>query len=259
MERFSLMTALSGGYPSRQAGRLCQKHGEYTASEYLNSSGEVFGSFGEQCAECHRERQADEERMEREARIRATMEDAKIPKRFQGCELTSFRPSEGTAAAATAVTDFIERWPEQLKTGESLLLLGAVGTGKTHLAIGVLKHIIRAGSHGRYCTVNELLREIRGTWRGHGGRSEAQMVDYFGGMPLLVLDEAGASNGTDNERVILFDVLNERYERMLPTIVCGNVTVEELAKALDERSVDRLRENGGRAAIMTGTSQRGQA
>lgn len=252
---FSVFKALRGEYGAAfPIMRHCLKHGDYSASGY--SKGDISGAVG-MCPACLKEKASEEAaEAKREARI-ARIAASRIPERFANSTIDNYFPEEGTREALEIVTAYVKRWPEQRRTGEGLLLLGDVGTGKTHLAIALLMGALdRTGMRGRYCTASELLREIRATWKGYGERSEQQMVDYFGSVDLLVLDEVGATNGSDNERVILFDVLNERYERMLPTIVCGNVSLQELETALDRRSVDRLRENGGRAVVMKGKSYR---
>lgn len=255
---FSFFRASAGAYPERKSERNCVKHGPYSVREFLGTDQAVIGTIGG-CDKCNAEHRAEYDERERLMALSSRINSAKIPERFKLAELAGFDASPQTAEALESAKSFSRRWPEQKRTGESLILIGEVGTGKTHLAVGILKEIVRRGSNGRYCTVSELLREVRATWRGHGERSEQQIVDYFGSVELLVLDEVGATNGSDNERVILFDVLNERYERMFPTIVCGNVNIAELSRALDERSVDRLRENGGKAVVLKGKSHRLQA
>jgi DNA replication protein DnaC len=252
---FSPLKAARGEYPQRPGSRVCADHGDYAVTEYL-SGGEAIGTRPGVCPKCVESRDAAAKAQEEQAKVDLGLKNAKIPLRFASCELETYRATDANVEAFEMVQGYAARWPEQCNTGESLVMIGDVGTGKTHLAVGLLKHVVRSGKAARYCTVAELLREIRATWKGQGDRTETQMVEYFGSLPLLVLDEIGATNGTDNERVILFDVLNERYEKMLPTIVCGNVSAEELPKVLDERVVDRLRENGGRAAIFTGQSHR---
>ena len=45
---------------------------------------------------------------------------------------------------------------------------------------------------------------------------------------------------------MLFDVLNERYEKLKPSILLSNIPSEQLSDYLGERVTDRLRENKGR-------------
>ena len=52
--------------------------------------------------------------------------------------------------------------------------------------------------------------------------------------------------GSEFEKQILFDVLNERYEKLKPSILLSNIPREQLGEYLGERVTDRLRENGGK-------------
>ncbi|ENO7364325.1 DNA replication protein DnaC, partial [Proteus mirabilis] len=56
--------------------------------------------------------------------------------------------------------------------------------------------------------------------------------------------EIGVQYGTDSERNILFEVINDRYEDLLPTILVSNLPVVDLQKMLGERVVDRLLQGG---------------
>ena len=51
--------------------------------------------------------------------------------------------------------------------------------------------------------------------------------------------------GSEFEKQILFDVLNQRYEQLKPAILLSNIPTEQLSDYLGERVTDRLRENGG--------------
>ncbi|MNL75123.1 DNA replication protein DnaC [compost metagenome] len=74
---------------------------------------------------------------------------------------------------------------------------------------------------------------------------------------MLVLDEIGVQHGTDTERMLMFSILNERYNQMKPTILISNLAREPLEKYLGERAFDRMREGGGRMVVFDWESYRG--
>ena len=87
------------------------------------------------------------------------------------------------------------------------------------------------------------------TRTGHGGRGSET--------DLLILDEVGVQFGSDTEKLILFDVLNERYEKRRPTLVLSNLSLPDVEQYLGERIFDRLREDGGEAVVFDWESHRG--
>ena len=84
------------------------------------------------------------------------------------------------------------------------------------------------------------------------------MVAGFIRPDLLILDEVGVQFGSETEKMILFEIINGRYEQLKPTIVISNLA-DALTDYLGERVVDRLREGGGRMLIFDWPSYRRQA
>lgn len=76
---------------------------------------------------------------------------------------------------------------------------------------------------------------------------------------MLILDEVGVQFGSEAEKLILFDVLNERYERCKATILLSNLTATEVKDYLGERVMDRMREDGGKVVVFDWESYRGRA
>jgi DNA replication protein DnaC len=79
------------------------------------------------------------------ARSQTLLEAARIPKRYEHCELSSFTTDFPGAHASLALahisaTKFAQEYDPQDGTG--LLLIGKIGTGKTHLGVGILKELI---------------------------------------------------------------------------------------------------------------------
>jgi DNA replication protein DnaC len=182
---------------------------------------------------------------------------AGIPERFIGRgldEYTTDRP--GQERAARQVRGYIDNLPAVIAAGKCLMLLGSVGTGKTHLACSIVQAAIESGRRARYETVMNTIRRIRETWGRQSQETERQVLAELAGLDLLVMDEIGQQYGTDNEKVLLYDVINSRYEKRLPTVVVSNFNVDGVGDYLGERVIDRLRENGGSAIIFEWDSYR---
>ncbi len=184
-----------------------------------------------------------------------------IPDRFMGCTLDNWRadaPPQVQALAACA--GFVEAFDENFAVGRSAMLLGTVGTGKTHLGTAMLQAVIREHAHdglrGLYATAGSIIRDVKATF-GNRGRTEADVYADLIRPDLLVIDEVGVQHGTDFERQVLFEVINGRYERIKPTIVVSNLGVTELRQCLGDRAVDRLRDKSGIVVVFRWASARG--
>ena len=97
-----------------------------------------------------------------QARAEALLTAARIPKRYEHCELSNFEfdgPHRGLAAARMAACKFVEEYPVD-NTG--LLLIGSVGVGKTHLAVGMIKElVVSKGIACLFYDYRELLKQIQ--------------------------------------------------------------------------------------------------
>ena len=143
---------------------------------------------------------------------------------------------------------------DSLANGRCLIMVGGVGTGKTHLACGLVREVVSSGRTAKFTTVQKLIREVRASW---GTKTEQAVIDEFAKLDLLIIDEVGVQAGSENERNILFDIVNSRYEDMRSTVIITNCDIDGIKAYLGERVVDRLRENGGRLVQFTGKSYRG--
>jgi DNA replication protein DnaC len=185
------------------------------------------------------------------------LKKAAIPPRFADRRLENFVPhAQGPANALKIATDYADGFEDVLKTGRSLILCGGVGAGKTHLAVGIAHRVIAMGRIAVFTSVLGAIRSVKETYSKGSQITEAQAIDNLTKPDLLILDEVGVQFGSDTEKMILFEIINGRYEKLRPTIVISNLAKEPLTEYLGERVVDRLREGGGRMVIFDWPSYR---
>lgn len=241
-----------------QAAR-CDAHGSYTSMK--------TPAGWSRCPECQaglmrkeEERQAEELSAERNRR-RADhlLGRAAIPGRFADRRLSTFVPHcPGAKKALDVATAYVSDFSERLRTGASLIFCGGVGAGKTHLAVGIAHEVIAQDRVAVFSSVIGAVRSVKDTYRRDSQLTESEAIENLVSPDLLILDEVGVQFGSDTEKLILFEIINGRYESMKPTIVISNLDREGLEAYLGERAFDRLREGGGRAVVFDWPSFRRQ-
>lgn len=187
--------------------------------------------------------------------IELMMQGAGVLERHRACRLDSFRAiTSGHRAALKAATDFAQQWP-QPAPGKSLIFTGPPGTGKTHLACAIVAELLQSRRRALYMTMHRAIRRVRDTWAKGSEKSASQAIEELVDPALLVLDEFCPA--TEFERELIFEVLNERYARRKPYILATNVPPQSLADHIDERTLDRMREDGGEIVTFNWASHRG--
>ena len=236
----------------------CDTHGDFESRCFI-------GNVWSKCPTCEAERtereRAKAERTARESRQaewQKKIGQAGIPDRFQGRTLDTFAAeNDGQQQALAFAQDYADNFDQVLETGRSALFVGKPGTGKTHLACGIALQVMN--EQGRtvfFTTVMRAIRRIKDTWAKGSHESESQAIAALVFPDLLILDEVGVQFGSDFEKNILFDVLNERYEKRRPTILMSNLPAGDVTAYLGERVVDRIREDGGKLVPFTWESHR---
>lgn len=246
----SLSSAIQSGVhrPPLVKQAECDRHGPFQSLCHL---GDIWlGCPACAAAEREAERLRDEQQR-RAVRVQeweARMGRAGIPERFRDRTLGSYEVShEGQQMALDFAQAYADDFARVRKTGRSAIFMGNFGTGKTHLAVGIGLQVMREHKASvLFVSAGRIVRMVKDSWARNSGVTESDVVAQMVFPDLLIVDEVGVQQGTEFERNVMFDVLNERYEQRKPSLLLTNHTVEDLSsKYLGERVVDRLREDGG--------------
>jgi DNA replication protein DnaC len=165
-------------------------------------------------------------------RLQALLSAARIPRRYEHCELSNFEFDgrfRGLAAARMAACKFAEEYPHD-KTG--LLLSGSVGVGKTHLAVGIIKTLITSkGISCLFYDYRELLKEIQNSYNDSVRVTELDVLRPVFETEILVLDELGAVRPTEWVWDTVSLILNTRYNENRTTIITTNYPDDPVAES----------------------------
>jgi DNA replication protein DnaC len=160
------------------------------------------------------------------ARSEALLSAARIPKRYEHCELPSFTTDFPAAnpsltLAHIAASKFADEFDPREGTG--LLIIGKIGVGKTHLAVGIMKELmLNRGVACVFYDYRELLKEIQNSYNASVQATELDVLRPVFDAEVLVLDELGAVKPTEWVWDTVSLILNTRYNDNRTTIITTN-------------------------------------
>lgn len=152
---------------------------------------------------------------------------AQIPERYRHCSLDTFETTFPGAdpsleRALTTARRFVDEYPVDT-AGKGILFVGTMGTGKTHLAVGVLRRLVREkGVRGLFCDYRELLKSIQNSYNPQVATTELELLKPIFTAEVLVLDDLGAQKPNEWVWDTVALILNTRYNDKQSTIITTN-------------------------------------
>src|SRR5580692_6361720 len=162
--------------------------------------------------------------LEREERRLAS---TRIPERYRHYTLdgyeTAFRGADPSLGRAhLTARKFVEAYPVDT-AGKGLLFTGAIGVGKTHLAVGVLRRLVQErGVRGLFCDYRELLKNIQNSYNTQVNTTELELLKPVFAAEVLVLDDLGAQKPSEWMWDTVALILNTRYNNKQSTLITTN-------------------------------------
>lgn len=123
------------------------------------------------------------------------------------------------------------------KGSRSIFMLGMTGLGKTHLSLSIAKEVIEKGFNVAYDSIVNYLRMIE---KEHFGKADTDTLQTLLNADLLIMDDLGSEYESSFYVSSIYNIINTRLNKGVPTIINSNLSPSELQKRYDERIVSRL-------------------
>ena len=227
----------------------CKDCGEEFETQVL-TFGESKGEkeyFSDMCPTCAKLRDkarevadAEKEAAKQAARLAYAREHypelalaAGIPPRLHSADLTTMARDAGNAEAIETSEGILKS-----ETGGIVYLTGEAGTGKTWIAAALCRERIINLKPARFVRSNDLLNIIRA-----GFKSNTEVTDPFKTLPFIVIDDLGAECFTEWSIGYWYDLIDYRYNYLLPTVITSNLPLKDLKTKVSARVVSRIAES----------------
>lgn len=196
-------------------------------------------------------KQQQEEAKLKKQHIDRTIGESGIKKRFLNRTFENFTRTTENKDAYDRAFEYAQHFASYAAQGKGIYFEGTCGTGKTHLAAAIALSMLSKGVPVIYKTSIDILSDVKEAFDNKRHNNTADILNTYKQVDLLVIDDLGKEQPTEWSVQTLYNILNDRYEDMRPTIITTNYNQSDLVQRYSvggdpstaQAIVSRFREN----------------
>jgi DNA replication protein DnaC len=128
----------------------------------------------------------------------------------------------------------------KLPAYKNLILFGTTGTGKTHVSTAIAKTVIERGYEVLYNTIQNIIDDFEADKFRHGYGPHEPLGQKYLDCDLLIIDDLGTEFSTQFSLSVIYNILNTRLNKGLPSIISTNLKNAEFNTRYEDRIYSRL-------------------
>lgn len=157
-----------------------------------------------------------------------------LPKRFQNSSFENF---------LIRLDGGLQKEKEQVQSLKGGLMFGQNGNGKTHLGYSACREVVKQGGTAKLIRAFNFFTEVKDCYGSNS--SINKVIDKYAKLDYLVIDECDKTRGSQDEFINIVELINRRYEQMLPTLIISNHnSLKEIEEVFTVSCTDKLQEHG---------------
>ena len=141
-----------------------------------------------------------------ESRLKRLLKDSQLP---TGKQLSQYDYSEVTGISAQQMKQKAHS-VDWVRQGHNMIIFGASGLGKTHLAAALGYTLITQSIRVKFTSSTALVQQLQKARKEFVLEDALKKLDKY---ELLILDDIGYVKKSDSESQVLFELIAHRYER----------------------------------------------